>query len=66
MIAWIGTIASVIGSFLIAFGIIPAGYLCFIVGSTCWLCLGLYRRDRPMVVLNMFFFAANLIGIIRL
>ena len=64
-ISWIGTIASVIGSFVVAFGAMLAGYSLFIVGSVSWLIVAAKRRDASLAVLNGFFFMANLIGLSR-
>jgi nicotinamide riboside transporter PnuC len=64
-ISWIGTIASVIGSFVVAFGAMLAGYSLFIVGSVSWLIVAAKRRDVSLAVLNGFFFMANLIGLSR-
>lgn len=65
MINWTGTIASIIGSFLVAFHIFFAGYIFFLVGAACWLYIGFKNNDRALVVLNMVFVAANVIGLIN-
>lgn len=64
-IEWVGTGASVLGSYLIAFGIIPMGYCCFVLGSSSWLFVAYRMRNMPLGVLNLFFFVANIIGIYR-
>ena len=63
--AWTGTIASVLGSFLVAFGIYLAGYTAFLVGASCWLAVAMYRRDRALAMLNGTFWIANVIGLWR-
>jgi hypothetical protein len=63
MIAWIGTIASVVGSFAIAFQIFIWGYLLFMIGSISWLLVALIKRDKPLGILNLFFLTANIIGL---
>jgi len=65
MLAWIGTIASIAGSFLVAFGLMNWGYLCFITGTISWLIIAIMRRDKALGVLNGAFLIANIIGIIR-
>ena len=64
-IAWTGTAASVIGSFLVAFGLYLIGYAAFFVGASCWLIVALFRRDRALALLNGTFWIANVIGLWR-
>jgi hypothetical protein len=64
IISWTGTVSSIIGSFLVAFQIYIWGYIFFILGSICWLGIGIMRRDKSLSVLNGFFLTANFIGII--
>ena len=61
-ISWIGTAASICGSFLVALQIVLLGYCFFLVGTVSWLYIGLKRRDRPLMVLNGAFLVANIIG----
>lgn len=63
MIAWIGTGASISGSFLVAMSVFFPGYVLFAVGSLSWLLVAYKRRDRALAVLNSTFFAANCIGL---
>lgn len=63
MTAWIGTISSILGSFLVAMGIFSVGYISFLVGSVSWLVVAWRRRDRALATLNGTFMLANLIGI---
>ena len=65
VISWIGTIASVLGSFLVAFGILGIGYGAFLVGSVSWLYVSWHRRDLSLASLNGVFLAANLVGLYR-
>jgi hypothetical protein len=65
MLAWIGTIASIMGSFLVALGIMGSGYICFITGSISWLIIAAIRQDKALGVLNGAFLIANVIGIVR-
>lgn len=62
---WAGTITSIIGSFIIAFGYMLAGYSFFLIGSVCWLSVGFKQHNRPLIVLNGTFFLANIIGFVR-
>ena len=59
---WIGTIASVIGSFTLAMQFALVGYCLFLIGSVSWLIVGIKNRDKPLITLNLFFFAANILG----
>jgi hypothetical protein len=65
MIGWIGTIASVIGSFVVAFQIFVVGYALFLIGSVSWLWVAVKTRNLSLGVLNGFFLCANIIGLWR-
>jgi hypothetical protein len=65
MLAWIGTIASIAGSFLVAMGVMNWGYICFATGSISWLIIALMRRDKALGTLNGAFLIANGIGIVN-
>jgi hypothetical protein len=62
-ISWIGTTASIIGSFLVAAHLFKIGYICFIIGSASWLFVGFKRKDSSLITLNGVFFLANIVGI---
>lgn len=65
-IAWTGTIASIMGAYLLALGYPTlVAYGCFSLGSVAWLTVGYVNRDKPLVVLNLFFVVANIIGLVR-
>ena len=64
-IAWFGTVASIAGAFLMAFGIVLTGYICFTLGSISWLVVGVHKKDNSLITLNGTFFVANVIGLIR-
>ena len=63
MIGWIGTVASVIGSFVVAFQILIIGYVLFLIGSISWLWVSIKTRNLSLGVLNGFFMCANIIGL---
>lgn len=63
MLAWIGTVSSVFGAFLVANQFFIVGYSLFIVGSLSWAIVGLKRRDMALFWLNAIFLSANLMGI---
>lgn len=65
MIAWIGTIASMIGSLLVSFGILTAGFCFFIVGACIWLGIAFKTKNKPLFWLNMWFMGCNVIGLYR-
>lgn len=65
MIAWIGTAASMLGSLLVAWGILLPGFLCFIVGSGLWIFTAWKEQNKPLFWLNMWFMGCNLIGLYR-
>jgi uncharacterized membrane protein len=62
-ISWIGTMASIIGAFIVASKLFLIGYCFFIVGSVAWLIVGYARKDNSLIVLNGTFFLANLLGL---
>ena len=63
MLAWIGTLASIIGSFMVATGAILIGYCFFTIGSASWLVVAYKRKDKALGLLNGTFFVANIIGL---
>lgn len=63
MLAWIGTLASIIGSFMVATGVILIGYCFFTIGSASWLVVAYKRKDKALGLLNGTFFVANIIGL---
>ena len=64
-LSWFGTFASIIGSFIVAFGFFKLGYMAFLFGSASWLIVGHIKDDKPLMVLNGTFFIANIIGVMR-
>ena len=62
-VSWLGTVASIIGSFAVANKMFQIGYVLFTIGSLSWLLVAFVRRDKSLGVLNATFFAANLLGI---
>ena len=59
---WFGTVASVVGSFVVAAKFMLLGYCLFLAGSMAWLIVGYTAKNRALMVLNGFFFAANVLG----
>lgn len=64
-LSWFGTITSVAGSFIVALGFSLLGYIAFVFGAVFWLIVGFKNDNRPLIVLNGFFLAANMIGLYR-
>jgi len=62
---WLGTVSSIIGSFVVAFGYMLPGYSLFMLGSISWLVVARIFRDKPLATLNAFFFMANIVGFYR-
>lgn len=63
MLSWIGTLASIAGSFLVAAKLALIGYGFFIVGSLAWLIVAVKTKNKALAVLNGTFFCANIIGL---
>jgi len=61
--SWLGTLASIVGAFMVATKIVFLGYCLFIIGSVSWLFVGIKNRDMPLIVLNGTFLLANLVGL---
>lgn len=64
-LAYFGTATSILGSFLVAFGFMLFGYICFSLGSISWLIVAIVKKDNPLLILNATFFVANIIGLTR-
>ncbi len=64
-LGWLGTVAQVLGSFLVASGFMRLGYICFLIGAIAWLYIALKRDDVPLYFLNLAFLGANIIGLIH-
>ncbi len=64
-ISWIGTLASIAGAFLMAFGIVLPAYVCFTLGSLIWFLIALQEKNFSLGTLNATFFVANIIGLGR-
>ena len=60
---WAGAVAGVVGSFLVAMHKFQIGYNLFLV--SCILCLtwAIRTKKHSLVVLNLAFLAANLLGL---
>lgn len=65
MLSWIGTITSIIGSFLVAAKLAIIGYGFFIIGSLAWLIVAVKTKNSALGVLNGTFFCANIIGLVN-
>lgn len=63
ILAWIGTVASILGAYLVAMQFPMIGYVAFSIGSSTWLIVGAQRKDHALIVMNATFFVANLIGL---
>lgn len=63
IVSWIGTVASILGAYLVALQLILVGYVAFSIGSITWLIVGMKRRDSALIVMNGTFFIANMIGL---
>lgn len=62
IIAWFGTGTNIAGSFLVALQVSLLGYTLFMLGSVSWIYTAAKNRDKPLLVLNLAFLCANIIG----
>lgn len=65
LISWFGTLASIAGAFLMAFGIALPAYIFFTMGSLTWLIIAIQEKNHSLATLNGTFFIANIIGLVR-
>lgn len=65
MFKWIGTIAGIIGSLLVAMnnGLQFVGYIAFLIGAVAWLIASIKSNDKAGMVQWIFFSAVNIMGI---
>lgn len=63
IIEWFGTVASIAGSFIVAFHMFTLGYIFFLAGAVAWLYIGFKFKNKPLIALNVAFTIANLIGL---
>ena len=61
----IGTIAGIIGAFLIAFKLGKMAYPILLVSATCLLVSAIAYRQRNFIALQSVFLAANLVGFVN-
>lgn len=64
-IEWLGTIASILGAFLLPLGYPLIGYIAFSIGSVSWLGIGIYTKNKSLITLNATFFIANILGLVK-
>lgn len=65
IVEWAGTIASILGAFLLPLGFPLIGYIAFAIGSIAWLGIGVYTKNKSLVTLNATFFVANILGLAK-
>lgn len=63
--SWFGTVASILGAWLLPLGFVPIAYICFSLGSGTWLLIGIADKNKPLIVLNFAFFGANCLGLYK-
>lgn len=62
-LSWTGTGCSILGSFAVAGHLFLAGYIAFLVGAAALLTVFVRDRNWSMIVLQLFFMVANVIGL---
>ena len=67
MLKWIGTIAGIIGSLLVAMnnGLQFIGYICFLIGAVSWLIASIKTNDKAGIIQWLFFTGVNIMGILN-
>lgn len=67
MLKWIGTIAGIIGSLLVAMnnGLQFIGYIAFLIGAISWLIASVQTKDKAGIIQWLFFTAVNIMGIVN-
>lgn len=62
-LSWLGTGASILGSFAVAGHLFVAGYIAFLAGCVALLTVFVKDKNWSMIVLQCFFMVANVIGL---
>lgn len=62
-LSWLGTGASILGSFAVAAHFFLAGYIAFLAGAVALLTVFVKDKNWSMIVLQCFFMVANIIGL---
>ena len=67
MLKWIGTIAGIIGSLLVAMnnGLQFIGYTCFLIGAVSWLIASIQNKDKAGIAQWGFFTCVNIYGLVN-
>jgi len=63
MIRAIGTLAGIMGAFLVASGIYLVGYILFSISAFLWIIAALKYRDHCLILLNAVYLTANGLGL---
>lgn len=66
MLTYLANAFSIIGAFTLAFHWVILGYACFTLGSIGWAHIAIVKRDNPLLLLNVAFLCANLVGLFQL
>jgi len=64
---WLGTITAIIGGTLVALNIDISkfGYIFFLISSVSWFLQAKKNGDNALMIVNIFFFFINILGIYR-
>jgi len=65
IIPWLGTVTSLIGSFLVANAAFFMGYIMFLIGTILWIIVGRIEKNQALVFSQVVFLIANINGIIN-
>lgn len=67
LLEWIGCITGLLGSFLLAAKVAASGFgwALFIISNICWAAYAIMTRARGMLLMQLGFTVANIIGIFR-
>lgn len=63
LIPWVGTCLQITGAVLVSSKFLSTGFIFFTVGSFIWLCIAMYREDKPLAFLELIFLCTNIIGL---
>jgi apolipoprotein N-acyltransferase len=62
-LSWFGTAVSIVGSFAVAGHFFIVGYFAFLLGSAALCTVFTKEKNWSMIVLQLFFLAANILGL---
>ena len=61
--AWLGMFTGLLGSALVASGVMLPGFLAFLASNVAWTAHGVLTRNWPLLIMQAGFTATSLLGV---